>query len=203
MLKRGAAGLILFVVLTVLAGCRVVWVDQSLEEAQTQEKAKGSEVVTLEARIQFDQKRMVIRGQTNLPQGTILLADLKEYPDGAEQKDVLNGEVEPENETALEKEGEINEDGTFTIVLDRPDTEKRYQAAVRFAPEIQPGEIQQIYGETGEMIGDGEGSYEYETDGTLITGIARFAPVFSLADGGWYRGKFEMSPKIGEARPSH
>jgi hypothetical protein len=204
MLKKGVAALVLLSVLSLLAGCRVVWVDESLAETPPDEqvKVKGNEIIKLNAKIQFNPNRMIVRGSANLPPGAVISADLKEYPGGVEQKDILNGIVEPVEEIALEKQGEIKEDGSFLIVLERPDAEKRYQAAVRFAPEIQSEAIQEKFGEIGEMIGDSEGVYEYESNDSLITGIAKYAPVFSLSDGGWYRGKFDMYPKIEDARPT-
>ncbi|WP_421382315.1 hypothetical protein ACOJQI_22410 [Bacillus salacetis] len=204
MLKKGIQALALLAVLSLLAGCRVVWVDESLAETPPDEQVevKGNEVIELNAKIQFDPNRLIVRGTANLPPGSVISADLKEYPAGVEQEDILNGMIEPAEEIAHEKQVEINEDGTFLIVLDRPDAEKRYQAALRFAPEIQTEAIQEKFGESGEMIGDSEGIYEYESNGSLVTGIAKYAPVFSLSDGGWYRGKFDMYPKIEDARPT-
>ncbi|WP_168413195.1 hypothetical protein [Bacillus salacetis] len=190
-------------VINLLAGCRVIWVDKTLDEKTETVMSKGKEEIKIEATLQSDQTRLIFRGNANLPQGAVLVAELKEYPDGVEQTEVLNGEVQPVDETALEKEAEMNEDGSFLIVMDRPDTEKRYQAAIRFAPEIQPEEIQQKFGKMGELIGESDGLYQYEADGTTVTGIAKYAPVFSLSDGGWYRGKFDMFPNIEDARPSH
>jgi hypothetical protein len=203
MLRKGCSAIAILLVISLLAGCRVIWVDKTLEEQEAPELSKGREEIKLEATLQSDQTRMIIRGNANLPEGAILLADLKEYPEGAEQTDILNGEVEPADETALENEGDMNEDGSFLIVMDRPDTEKRYRAAIRFSPEIQPEDIQQKFGKSGELIGESDGLYQYEMDGSKITGIAKYAPVFSLSDGGWYRGKFDMSPNIEDARPSH
>lgn len=202
MLKNAVVVLITMAVLLILTGCRVVWVDKMLGEEKTPEIAKGNEVITLDAYVQYDPNRLIIRGLTNLPKGAVLQAGLQEFPGGAEHDDVLNGKVEPAEEYALVEEGEVDEDGSFLIILKRLDTSKRYQVSLRFSPEIQPAEVQEKYGEFGGMIGSSEGVYEYDSNGTPVTGIAEFAPLGAFSDQNfWYRGKYDFTPSLNESRP--
>jgi hypothetical protein len=203
MLKKPMTLATVLMMLILLTGCRVVFVDKALsEENEAPEIAKGSEVITLESYVQYDPKRLILRGQTNLPQGTVLQAGLKEFPGGVEHEDVLTGKVEPLDEYVLEQEGEVDEEGSFLIVLKRQDTSKRYQISLRFRPEIQPPEVQEKYGEFGEMIGSSEGNYKYDANGTPATGIAIFAPLGAFSDQHfWYNGKYDLTPSIKDSRP--
>ena len=203
MLRTGISTLLLLSVMVLLAGCRVVWVDETLDQKKSPEVAKGKETIILEATVQYNRNRLVIRGQTNLPEGAVIYAGVKQYPDDAEQLDVINGVIEPHDGYILEEQGETSEDGSFLIVLERPDTEKQYQLSVQFLPELQPENIQSTYGKTGENIGSSEGVYEYEKDGITSTGIALFSPIGSSSDNGfWYLGKYKLQADQKDAMPT-
>ncbi|WP_409252366.1 hypothetical protein V1502_20105 [Bacillus sp. SCS-153A] len=203
MLKKAVKLLTSVIVLILLTACRVVWVDETLEKQKSPEIAKGKETITLEATVQYNRNRLVIRGQTNLPEGAVIHSGVKQYPDNEEYLDVINGVVEPLDEYILEETGETSDDGSFLIVLERPDTEKQYQLSVRFLPELQPDAIRSKYGKAGENIGSSEGVYEYETDGVTSTGIALFSPIGSSSDGGfWYLGKFKLEANQADAMPA-
>ncbi|WP_456272946.1 hypothetical protein [Bacillus sp. AK031] len=203
MLKKAITLITVLLVLALLTGCRVVLVDKTLQaEEKAPEIAEGNEVIALDGNVQYDPNRLIIRGQTNLPQGTVLQSGLQEFPGGVEHDDVLAGKVEPVEEYTLEEQGEVNEDGSFLIVLNRQDTSKRYQVSLRFSPEIQPAEVQGKYGEFGERIGSSDGVYKYEVNGTPVTGIAKFAPLGAFSDQNfWYRGKYDLTPSLNESRP--
>jgi hypothetical protein len=206
MLKKPIILATVFMMLMYLTGCRVVLDDKTLDEEKApeiaNEIAKGNEGITLNSFVQYDPNRLIIRGQTNLPQGTVLQAGLQEFPGGVEHDDVINGKIEPLEEYALEEEGEVDEDSSFLIVLKRLDTSKRYQVSLRFSPEIQPPEVQEKFGASGEMIGSSEGVYEYEVNGKPVIGIAKFAPLGAFSDQNfWYRGKYDFTPSLKDSRP--
>lgn len=203
MLMNTVKLMIALIALLLLTACRVVWVDETLEQKKSPEVAKGKETILLEATVQYNRNRLVIRGQTNLTEGAVIHSGVKQYPDDAEHLDVINGVVEPLDGYILEETGETSEDGSFLIVLDRPDTEKQYQLSVRFLPELQPDAIRSKYGKAGENIGSSEGVYEYETDGITSTGIVLFSPIGSSSDGGfWYLGKFNLEANQADSMPA-
>ncbi|EDL65438.1 hypothetical protein [Bacillus sp. SG-1] len=203
MLKKTIKLVLFLFVLLLLTACRVVWVDETLEQKKSPEVARGKETILLEATVQYNRNRLVIRGQTNLPEGAVIHSGVKQYPDGAEQLDVINGVIEPLDEYILEKTSETSEDGSFLIVLERPDTEKQYQLSVRFLPELQPAAIQNTYGKTGENIGSSEGVFKYEANGITSTGMALYSPIGSSLDGGfWYLGKYKMQANQKDAMPA-
>ncbi|MGF2618360.1 hypothetical protein FZC84_13380 [Rossellomorea vietnamensis] len=201
MLKKSASLLACLTLLTLLAGCRVVLVDETLaEEEKAPPVVSGEEIITLDSSVQFD-KKMVVRGQTNLPEGSVLQAGLKEYPDDAAMEQIMNAEVQPLEDFILTGTGEVSEDGTFLIVLKRGEREKRYQLTVEFLSDLQPPHIKEKYGELGEKIGDSEGAYQYEKDGKTYTGIIRFAPIPKPSDHGFYSGKMKLNSDPANADP--
>ncbi|OIU69613.1 hypothetical protein [Rossellomorea aquimaris] len=188
--------------LFILSGCRVVLVDETLEQAEAEPEPKGKEPISLQSKVQFSTNKLVFRGETDLPKGAVIEASLTEYPETVTLQQVMNAEAEPLAETKVSETGEIGEDGTFLIVMKRSDPQKRYQVSVQFRPELQPQAVKDLYGETGEYIGGGEGFFEYEAGQTEYKGIALFAPLPNLNDGGFYQGKWDMHENQEKARPS-
>ncbi|XXM70845.1 hypothetical protein ACQ0QQ_14125 [Lysinibacillus sphaericus] len=188
--------------LFLLAGCRVVLVDETLEQAKSEPEPKGKEPISLQGNVQFNKNKLVFRGETDLPEGGVIEASLTEYPDTATLQQVMNAEAEPAAETKISETGEVGKDGTFLIVMKRSDPQKRYQVSVQFRPELQPPAVKDQYGEKGENIGGGEGVFNYELDQSKMTGIALFAPLPNLNDGGFYQGKWDLHESQEKARPA-
>ncbi|MGM0843405.1 MAG: hypothetical protein ACQEUT_00405 [Bacillota bacterium] len=201
MLKKAAALFASVSILLLLAGCRVVLVDETLaEEDEAPKVASGTEIITIDSHVRFD-KKLVIRGQTNLPEGSIIQAGMKEYQDDATIEQVMNAAAQPSEDFILTDTSEVGEDGTFLIVLKRGSSETRYQLVVEFLADLQPPPVQEKYGEFGENIGDSEGAYQYEKDGKTYTGVARFAPIPKPTDRGFYSGKMKLHPDPANADP--
>ncbi|MFL8936200.1 hypothetical protein ACKA06_05305 [Rossellomorea oryzaecorticis] len=188
--------------LFLLSGCRVVLVDETLKQAEAEPEPKGKEPISLQSKVQFSKDKLVFRGETDLPQGAVIEASLTEYPDTVTLLQVMNAEAEPVAETKVSETGETGEDGTFLIVMKRSDPQKRYQVSIQFRPELQPTAVKDQYGEKGENIGGGEGVFNYELDQSEMTGIALFAPLPNLNDGGFYQGKWDLNESQEKARPS-
>ncbi|MGD6966444.1 hypothetical protein ACQCVP_08455 [Rossellomorea vietnamensis] len=201
MLKKAVSLLVMVSVLLMAAGCRVVLVDEALaEEEEAPQIASGNETIIMESNVRFD-KRMVVRGQTNLPEGSVIQAGLKEYPDDAPIEQVMDATAQPLEEFILTDTGEVGEDGTFLIVLKRGNTEKRYQLIVEFPADLQPPAVQEKYGIYGQNIGDSDGAYQYDKDGKTYTGIIRFAPIPMPSDRGFYSGKMKLNSDPSKANP--
>ncbi|WP_141771915.1 hypothetical protein [Rossellomorea aquimaris] len=158
------------------------------------------EQINLQAHIQYDNRKIVFRGETDLPEGTILEASKMEYPIGTEPFSVEVGAADPLKETKAAEKAEVAKEGTFLVVLKR-DPQKRYQISLQFRPELQPVPIKEIYGDTGDSIGASEGLFNYEDNGTEYTGIALFAPLNTIDDAGFWMGRLEMRPNQKDARP--
>jgi hypothetical protein len=188
--------------LFLLSGCRVVLVDETLKQAEAEPEPKGKEPISLQSKVQFKNNKLVFRGQTDLPEGAVIEASLTEYPDTATLQQVMNAEVEPAMETKVSETGKVADDGTFLIVMKRSDPQKRYQVSVQFRPELQPQPVKDRYGETGENIGVSEGFFEYEVGQTGYKGIALYAPLPNIDDGGFYQGKWDLHESQEKARPT-
>ncbi len=188
--------------LFLLSGCRVVLVDETLGQAEAEPEPKGKEPISLQSKVQFSTNKLVFRGETDLPEGAVIEASLTEYPETVTLQQVMNAEAEPLAETKVSETGEVGKDGTFLIVMKRSDPQKRYQVSVQFRPELQPPAVKDQYGEKGENIGGGEGVFNYELDQSEMTGIALFAPLPNLNDGGFYQGKWDLNESQEKARPA-
>jgi hypothetical protein len=188
--------------LFLLAGCRVVLVDDTLKQAEAEPEPKGKETISLQSTVQFSKDKLVFRGATDLPQGAVIEASLTEYPDTVTLQQVMNAEAEPLAETKVSETGEIGDDGAFLIVMKRSDPQKRYQVSVQFRPELQPQDVMAQYGEKGENIGAGEGIFNYELEQSEMTGIALYGPLPNLNDGGFYQGKWDLHETQEKARPA-
>jgi hypothetical protein len=129
-----------------------LFVKEQINTATSEQKEiimKGS-VIGLSAKI-------VIRGQSNLPEGAVIQAVLSE---DAEGKIVV-----------LKETVKVDKRGDFTFVLQRPVIERDYVLSVAFLPELQPQSIQQIYGERGEQIEQGDATFTYGKDGMTYRGL--------------------------------
>ncbi|WP_175990282.1 hypothetical protein [Bacillus sp. Marseille-Q1617] len=189
--------------LLLLSGCRVVLVDESLKQTAEEPEAKGKEQISLQSTMQFSKDKLVFRGVTDLPQGSVIEASLKEYPDEVTLEQVMNAEADPVDESKISQTGEVEDDGSFLIVMKREKPEKRYQVSVQFRPELQPQPVKDLYGETGENIGPGEGVFQYEVDQSQFTGIALYGALPNIEDGGfYYRGKWDLHETQEKSRPS-
>jgi hypothetical protein len=186
--------------LLLMSGCRVVLVDPSLKASNPEKSAPLKEQIKLQAHIQYDNRKIVFRGETELPEGAILEASKMEYPEGTEPFSVEVGTADPLKDTKAAEKTEVTKDGTFLVVLKR-DPQKRYQISFQFRPELQPDPIKEKYGETGNNIGTSEGLFNYEDNGTGYTGIALFAPLNTTDDAGFWMGRLEMRPNQKDARP--
>ncbi|MCA1055350.1 hypothetical protein LCM10_10170 [Rossellomorea aquimaris] len=191
-------------VLLLLSGCRVIWVNPPLEAADAKPQADipaaGIEPIDIQAYVQYDKRKIVFRGETNLPEGAVIEVSLTQFPEGTDPLNVTNGSVDPLPDTKIGDTGEVAEDGTYLIVLQR-DPEKQYQISTQFRPEQQPPQVKETYGETGENIGKSEGLSEYEVDGTSYRGIALYAPLNNVDEPGYYMGKWNLKPEQKDARP--
>jgi hypothetical protein len=188
--------------LLLLTGCRVVLVDETLKETAAEPEAKGKEAISLQSSLQFRKDKAIFRGVTDLPKGAVIEASLKEYPEEVTLEQVINAEAEPLDKSKISQTGEVGDDGSFLIVIKREDPEKRYQVSVQFRPELQSQPVKDLYGETGENIGPGNGVFQYEVDQTEFTGIALYGPLPKLSDGGFYQGKWDLHATQEESRPS-
>ncbi|MGR3765804.1 hypothetical protein [Rossellomorea sp. NS-SX7] len=185
-----------------LSGCRVVLVDETLEETAAEPEAKGKETISLQSSVQFSKDKLVFRGVTDLPKGAVIEASLKEYPEDVTVEQVINATAQPLDESKISQTGEVEDDGSFLIVMKRENPEKRYQVSIQFRPELQPQPVKDQYGENGENIGPAEGVFQYEIDQSHYTGIALYGPLPNLSDGGFYRGKWDLRETQNKSRPS-
>ncbi|WP_335872707.1 hypothetical protein [Bacillus sp. 2205SS5-2] len=182
--------ILLFLTLT---GCRVVFYDESLQSQPL--NSKKSEEVTLEGTVFIERARLIIRGTTNLPKGTIILAGLKEFSKNATITDIFEGNEQVSGDFVEEYKVEVDDTGQFTIVINKKQATMSSQLEVWFRPNLQINTLQEKFGRTGEFLAEVEGLENYEFEGESFSGLVKYAPIL---DGG---GKWKLAPSLTLSRP--
>ncbi len=174
--------LILLVLL--LSGCRVEWTLSSTSDNKTSpndrtpqenyEKSFSDEdavSVFINGDVEYNEEEIIINGFTDLEEGTILKVFVRKYPDGAALRDTIDGTVKPVEQPISEEQVTIDHEGNFNVTFQREDAERSYYVTAQFNPEIQPENIQEIYGSKGEKIVYAPKVYHYEIEGKTYIGV--------------------------------
>ncbi|WP_113928504.1 hypothetical protein [Bacillus sp. P14.5] len=194
MVKRIQILIPIVILVVLLTGCRVVFYDESLDSQPT--ISKKSVEVTLEGSVHIENARLVIRGQTNLPKGTIILIGLRSFPENIKNTEILEGKGQISKDFTREYTAEIDEAGEFTKVIDKERDDQQFQLEVWFRPNLQDETVQDRYGKNGEFIDKGDGLIKYDVEGESLTGFVKYAPIISEYGGSW-----SLAPSISQSRP--
>ncbi len=100
--------------------------------------------------------RIIIRGQSNLPQGAKVTGSL--YSNESKIKH-------------SEQTVKTTKDGQFLIQLRKPHKDGEYLVEVVFLPEKQSKEIQNVVGVHGEYLLNHDSLFTYEKNGHLMNGL--------------------------------
>ncbi|MCA1054139.1 hypothetical protein LCM10_04000 [Rossellomorea aquimaris] len=138
----------LILMIPLLSGCRVILFDENSHEL-----FKPEEAVTLEAFVQIYRNKLLLRGESNLPEGAIVEFRLNPYRDDASSLNIENYKAETLEQIADSAISKVGRDGKLaSIYLQRPDESKRYRLEAVFDPRRQDEEVQESFGAAGERL---------------------------------------------------
>jgi hypothetical protein len=169
---------ILAVSLIVLTGCRV---EMATELPQKQAAPSGVRI-DITGTVLLQGKELIVEGQSNLPEDSIMFAGLKDYGELEPYARVINWQGEESEEYVTESTGVVDEKGNFQIKVERVNPESRYKLEVIFNPAIQKSKVQEIYGFRGEDIAPNIGYFDFEYNENTLSGMIKVAPIVSISD---------------------
>ncbi|WP_456272437.1 hypothetical protein [Bacillus sp. AK031] len=184
---------VIFVVV-VLSGCRVVLFDETLDTETT--STKKSEEVMLEGSVRIENARLIIRGTTNLPEGSTILIGLKSFPENVGNTEILEGKGQASKKFTEEHTAKVDEAGEFTKVIEKAQDSQQFQLEVWFRPNLQNKAVQDRYGQSGEFLAEVDGFTKYDLEEGNFRGIVKYAPIINE-----YGGTWELAPSISHSRP--
>jgi hypothetical protein len=126
-------------------------------------RANTEKDIQLSGTVKTFAEKVVVNGQSNLPEGAVIQASLKEEG----------------GQTAREATEKVAKDGTFSIVLKRPVLNQEYELSVAFLPELQPRHVERVYGKKGENIKKSDIVFEYKQNGKRYRGIMLYDRIFA------------------------
>ncbi|PFA63152.1 hypothetical protein CN378_19195 [Bacillus sp. AFS015802] len=169
---------ILSACLILLTGCRV---EMATELPQKQAAPSGIRI-EITGTVLLQEKELIVEGQSNLPEDSILFAGLKDYGEFESYARVINWQGEESEEYVTESTGVVDEKGNFQIKVNRVNPGSRYKLEVLFNPAIQKSKIQEIYGFWGEEIAPNIGYLDFEYNENTVSGMILVAPIVSITD---------------------
>ncbi|MGX1265233.1 uncharacterized protein YrzB (UPF0473 family) [Rossellomorea marisflavi] len=182
-----------------LSGCRVSFTPTVHEASagngmaaapEDTQVPEDSSVIT--ATMQVDNPKVILRGQTSLPPGTVLNVEMKPYAKEDAFEQIEAGQVEPDPQPVLTSEAIIGDNGEMELtVLRRPDNESSYRVDLMLIPDNQPEEVQS---DVEEVMA--EGSAPVYFNGEKRSGLL-FSAIISEEEE-WYGNHFtsDMKPPV-------
>ena len=179
-----------------LSGCRVSFTPTVQEASAGNEMAAAPEDTQvpdrselIAATMQVDNPKVILRGQTSLPPGTVLNVEMKPYAKEDAFEQIEAGQVEPDPKPVLTSEAVIGDDGEMELtVLRRPDNESSYRVDLMLIPDNQPEEVQ---ADVEEAMADG--SVPVYSNGKESSGML-FSAIISEEEE-WYGNHFTSDMK--------
>lgn len=179
----------LAVSLIVLTGCRV---EMATELSQKQAAPSGVRI-DITGSVLLQGKELIVEGQSNLPEDSIMFAGLKDYGEFESYARVINWQGDESEEYVTESTGVVDENGNFQIKVERVNPESRYKLEVIFNPAIQKSKVQEIYGLQGEDIAPNIGYFDFEYNENTISGMIKVAPIVSISDPNGDEAKWNLT----------
>ncbi|WGG46879.1 hypothetical protein [Rossellomorea sp. DA94] len=158
--------LAMLVLLSLLSSCRI-----SFTAAKENQPHKPQNIM-MDASVSFKPHQIIIRGDTDLPQGSVLYIMLKPYDETVSLEEIQTYQVEPED-IALASTAKVGKEGSIELtVLKWPDPNKRYRLDLMFIPDNQPEDIK-----LGENLITNEDYIEISENGKTLTGLLLYVNV--------------------------
>ncbi|RIW28950.1 hypothetical protein D3H55_20510 [Bacillus salacetis] len=119
---------LLSILCLLLGGCRVILVDDSIENPDSKYK--------LDAKVYIKRATILIRSETTLPPETELEISILPYSDQQPRGKIQGYQVEPEDKSVISTTATVGNKGKVDpIVLNRPDPSKRYRIEIAVSKE--------------------------------------------------------------------
>ncbi|KML08284.1 hypothetical protein VL06_02165 [Rossellomorea marisflavi] len=188
-MKRFILFMFALVLLTVLAGCRLV-AFEGMKEKEPKKKettAKGV-MVDFNPNLVLLGPKMVVRGETSLPEGTVVTVQIKPFSDSDDYLRIVNSGAEPLDEIKGEEDVKVEETKEFgPVAFPRAVSEqdKRFRIEAFVDPRKQPEEIQKLLGSNGEHIKDSRGMKTVEDGDAEVVMIRKYTDVMTYEEGGF------------------
>lgn len=188
-MKRFILFMFALVLLTVLAGCRLV-AFEGMKEKEPKKKettAKGV-MVDFNPNLVLLGPKMVVRGETSLPEGTVVTVQIKPFSDSDDYLRIVNSGAEPLDEIKGEEDVKVEETKEFgPVAFPRAVSEqdKRFRIEAFVDPRKQPEEIQKLLGSNGEHIKDSRGMKTVEDEDAEVVMIRKYADVMTYDEDGF------------------
>jgi hypothetical protein len=163
-------GLGMWVLLSLLSGCRVIF----KEEASVNEKQVKPQKVMLNASVTLKSQKIIIRGDSSLPSGSVLYVMLKPYDENAPLEEIEPYQVEPDDIAVASAIAKVDKEGSIELtVLKRPDPSQRYRLDLMFIPDKQPKDIK-----LGENLKNNESYTKIHENGKTLSGLLMYVNIF-------------------------
>ncbi|WP_156185243.1 hypothetical protein [Rossellomorea marisflavi] len=132
--------------------------------------------------------KMVVRGETSLPEGTVVTVQIKPFSDSDDYLRIVNSGAEPLDEIKGEEDVKVEETKEFgPVAFPRAVSEqdKRFRIEAFVDPRKQPEEIQKLLGSNGEHIKDSRGMKTVEDGDAEVVMIRKYTDVMTYEEGGF------------------
>lgn len=186
--------LVMLCVLPMIAGCRVILVDESKEKSEVEQVVqRPSEALKLDAKVQLFKKSLLIRGETTLPKGAVMDVQLKPYPNDATSLQIIRNAIEPLDTVASSGIVKVKKDGTIeSITIPRPDENKRYRLEIVLDPRKQNEDVQEDLGPLGKNLSNSDGNVSITEKSQDITFLKKYANIMKREEPDGFMAKINL-----------
>ena len=187
--------IIILCLLPLLNGCRVIVFDEKKEERKAEKFVHNpNNEVQVNATVQLFKKKLLVRGETTLPKGTVIDVQLKPYPESATSLQIVRNTVDPLDSVAASGIIKVKKDGTLeSITVTRPGEDKRYRLEIVLDPRKQNKDVQTVLGPLGENIGNSDGHVSVTQETEEITLIKKFANIMKREEPDGFMSKIDLT----------
>ncbi|MCM2587854.1 hypothetical protein NDQ53_00880 [Rossellomorea marisflavi] len=181
--------ILILCMLPILAGCKLV-AFEGVKEKEPKKKettAKGV-MVDFNPNLVLLGPKMVVRGETSLPEGTVVTVQIKPFSDSDDYLRIVNSGAEPLDEIKGEEDVKVEETKEFgPVAFPRAVSEqdKRFRIEAFVDPRKQPEEIQKLLGSNGEHIKDSLGMKTVEDGDAEVVILRKYTDVMTYEENGF------------------
>lgn len=187
--KRLVLTILILCMLVVLAGCRVVAFEGLKEKGPKNNEVRKPKavMVDLNPTLMLLTRRMIIRGETTLPEGTIVTIQLRPFDPKDNYMSIVNGGAEPTDEVKVKEDVEVDSQGQFGPVVflrSVPELEERFRLEAIIDPRNQNKKVQELLGSSGERIKDSRGMNTVTEEEQEIIVIRKYTDLMTYEESG-------------------
>ncbi|MGG4547740.1 hypothetical protein ABER02_08105 [Rossellomorea marisflavi] len=181
--------ILILCMLPILSGCRVVAFEGLKENEPKKKESTAKEVmVDFNPNLVLLGPKMVVRGETSLPEGTVVTVQIKPFSDSVGYLSIVNEGAEPLDEIKDGKDVKVEKTREFgPVAFPRAASEqdKRFRIEALIDPRKQPEEVRNLLGSNGEHIKDSRGMKTVEDEDAEVVMIRKYADVMTYEEDGF------------------